>query len=213
MGVEERRQREREERVRSILEAALRVFAREGLTPATVDAIAGEAQLGKGTIYYYFPSKESLLENLVASLSEEYFRGLLAGATGHRTPTAIAQGVVRSLLDHYKRRPELFHVIHMVLGEPEPRPRTALKAFVDAHHNWLKRLEAEVAPVLSQHGICVEAYIDLIGTYAHGLLFEAVAGRDPDVLRDESTAAFQALFDSDEEEPQSHSEQTQGGLP
>jgi len=82
MSTAERRLREREERIRSILEAALRVFAREGLRPATMDAIAAEAELGKGTVYYYFPSKEALLEELVASLAGEYFRGLLEGAKG-----------------------------------------------------------------------------------------------------------------------------------
>ncbi len=193
-GVEERRRREREARVRSILEAALRVFAREGLRPATMDAIAAEAQLGKGTVYYYFSSKEALLEELVASVADEYFRGLLEGAKGQSTPATIAQGIAKELLEHYKRRPELFHVIHMVLGEPEPRPQKALQAFVSAHLRWLEELEANVSATLHEHGIPVQPFITLVGTYAHGLLFEAVAGRDPDRLLEESIDAFQAFL-------------------
>ena len=187
--------REREERIRSILEAALRVFAREGLRPATMDAIAAEAQLGKGTVYYYFPSKEALLEELVASLSGEYFRGLLEGARDKTTPLEIAQGILERLITHYKRKPELFHVIHMVLGEPEPRPQKALRAFVEAHLRWLQDLEMTVADVLTAYGLPVDPFIYLIGTYSHGILFEAVAGRPPDRLLEEAKSAFAAFLD------------------
>ncbi|NIT76010.1 MAG: helix-turn-helix transcriptional regulator, partial [Thermoplasmata archaeon] len=54
MGVTERRLREREARVELILSSALRVFTARGLREATMEEIAEEAELGKGTIYYYF---------------------------------------------------------------------------------------------------------------------------------------------------------------
>ena len=195
MSTAERRLREREERIRSILEAALRVFAREGLRPATMDAIAAEAELGKGTVYYYFPSKEALLEELVASLSGEYFRGLLEGAKGKASPVEIAQGILERLIEHYRRKPELFRVIHMVLGEPEPRPRRALQAFVEAHLRWLQDLELTVSDVLAAYGLSIEPFVYLIGTYSHGILFEAVAGRPPDRLLKEAKSAFAAFLD------------------
>lgn len=201
MSTAERRLREREGRIRSILEAALRVFAREGLRPATVDAIAAEAELGKGTVYYYFPSKEALLEELITRLSGEYFRGLLEGAYGKSTPLEIAQGIVEQLIEHYKRKPELFHVIHMVLGEPEPRPQKALRAFVEAHLRWLQDLERAVADVLADYGLPTGPFIYLIGTYSHGILFEAVAGRPPDRLLEEAKSAFAAFLDVEPEAP------------
>ncbi len=43
-----------------ILDAALRVFARDGLREASVRAIAKEAGYAVGAIYAYFPSKEHL---------------------------------------------------------------------------------------------------------------------------------------------------------
>ncbi len=194
MGVAERRLKEKEERAKDILKAALRVFAREGLRTATMEAIAAEAQLGKGTIYYYYPSKESLLESLVASMSGEYFRGLLEGAADQTTPAEIATGISQALLAQYKRRPELFHMIHMVLGEPSPRPHRALAQFVTAHLHWLDELEATISGVLQRHSLPVKPFIALMGTYSHGLLFEVVAGRPPDLLLTEATTTFQALM-------------------
>ncbi len=49
------------ERRKQILEAAHRLFIRYGFRKATMDEIAEEAGVGKGTIYYYFRSKKDLL--------------------------------------------------------------------------------------------------------------------------------------------------------
>ena len=45
-----------------LLSAALRVFGAKGFEPATMDAIAEEAQVAKGTIYLYYPSKQAIYD-------------------------------------------------------------------------------------------------------------------------------------------------------
>ncbi|MBN2195358.1 MAG: TetR/AcrR family transcriptional regulator [Polyangiaceae bacterium] len=60
MGVAARRQREKEERRAAILGAAEKVFAGKGVQLATMDDIAHEAELSKGTLYLYFDSKDEL---------------------------------------------------------------------------------------------------------------------------------------------------------
>jgi len=45
----------------AILEAADRLFVRYGFKKTTIDDVAAEAGVGKGTIYYYFRSKQELL--------------------------------------------------------------------------------------------------------------------------------------------------------
>lgn len=61
MGVPERKSRERNKRREDILDAAEKVFAEKGILTSTIDDIAREAELGKGTLYNYFPSKEAIL--------------------------------------------------------------------------------------------------------------------------------------------------------
>jgi len=48
-----------------ILSAARRLFSRYGLRKTTVDEIAKEARVGKGTIYNYFKSKEEVFRAVV----------------------------------------------------------------------------------------------------------------------------------------------------
>ncbi|MEM1032294.1 MAG: helix-turn-helix domain-containing protein [Myxococcota bacterium] len=59
-AVVERRERERAARRDHILDAAERVFWREGFEAAKMGAIAEAAQLAKGTLYLYFRDKDHL---------------------------------------------------------------------------------------------------------------------------------------------------------
>ena len=60
MGVAERREREREQRRKDIIDAAERVFFGKGPLEATMDDVAAEAELSKGTLYLYFAGKDEL---------------------------------------------------------------------------------------------------------------------------------------------------------
>ncbi len=60
MGTAERREREKEQRRESILDAAEKVFFSKGVKEATMDEVAEAAELSKGTLYLYFRSKEDI---------------------------------------------------------------------------------------------------------------------------------------------------------
>jgi len=77
-----------------LLDAAARVFAREGLTGATTRAIAEEAGVSVGNAYYYFASKEHLVQGFYDQIAREH-RGQLPAALagkhdlGDRLRTAL----------------------------------------------------------------------------------------------------------------------------
>ena len=61
MGIQERKEREKEQRRQDIISAGEIIFFSKGFDKATVDEVAKEAELSKGTVYLYFKSKEDLL--------------------------------------------------------------------------------------------------------------------------------------------------------
>jgi AcrR family transcriptional regulator len=61
---------DREGRRAAILDAALRVFGQYGYRRTSMDDIAQEAGIGKGTIYLSFASKDEVFQALSQSLSE-----------------------------------------------------------------------------------------------------------------------------------------------
>ncbi|MGD8251074.1 MAG: TetR/AcrR family transcriptional regulator [Desulfobacterales bacterium] len=64
MGIQERKQREREIRRQQIMVAAKRIFTQKGYEKSTMEDIATEAELSPGTLYLYFRSKDELYASL-----------------------------------------------------------------------------------------------------------------------------------------------------
>lgn len=60
-----------EERRGQILEAAAAVFARRGFHESRMDDIAAEAGVSKGTLYWYFESKDDLIQTLLDRMIEQ----------------------------------------------------------------------------------------------------------------------------------------------
>ena len=60
MGIAERKEREKQQRREEIIQAAEQVFFSKGFDQSTMDDVAEQAELSKGTLYLYFISKEDL---------------------------------------------------------------------------------------------------------------------------------------------------------
>lgn len=60
MGINERKEREKEQRRNDIVDAAEKLFFENGINNVSMEDVAKEAELSKGTLYLYFKSKEEL---------------------------------------------------------------------------------------------------------------------------------------------------------
>ena len=79
-----------EDRPREILAAALRVFAEHGYNATRLEDIAAAAGVTKGTIYYYFKSKDALLLRLTTAGDQSEF-DRLATLIDNNTGSASTQ--------------------------------------------------------------------------------------------------------------------------
>jgi AcrR family transcriptional regulator len=82
MGIVERREREREEVRRKILDAARELFVSEGYEKVTMRAIAEAIEYSPTTIYNHFEDKD----DLVQALCQEDFARLLSALTATGLP-------------------------------------------------------------------------------------------------------------------------------
>lgn len=94
-----------------ILDAAVRVFARQGYAGTRVDDVAREAGIAKGSVYLYFDSRDALL----VAASEAYAarsRAVLQQARGGTGP-ALEQlaALVRSVVAMMAEEPEVTRIL------------------------------------------------------------------------------------------------------
>jgi TetR/AcrR family transcriptional regulator, fatty acid metabolism regulator protein len=95
---------------RQILDAAVRVFARQGFHSTRVSDIADEAGVAYGLVYHYFRSKEQVLNELFS----ERWSLLLAtieATDGETPPRERLATVAGFIVDSYRHDPELMKVI------------------------------------------------------------------------------------------------------
>ena len=61
---------------KQILEAALRLFARQGFHATSIQEIVDDVGMAKGSIYFYFKSKDDLLASIVEYYGEQMHAGM-----------------------------------------------------------------------------------------------------------------------------------------
>lgn len=93
----ERRQVSAQNRRKSILEAAARIFAQRGYERATTREIAAEAGVSEGTIYTYFASKQELLTELADEFQTRLAEVVPLTASG-KDLRAVIEGAVEAVL-------------------------------------------------------------------------------------------------------------------
>jgi TetR/AcrR family transcriptional regulator, fatty acid metabolism regulator protein len=96
---------------RIILDAAIRVFAREGFHRCRVSDIANEANVAYGLVYHYFRSKDEVLDTL---FTERWTLLLEAIAEADRRDLPIREklsAVASFIIDSYQHDPDLMKVI------------------------------------------------------------------------------------------------------
>ncbi len=103
---------------RRILEAALSVFAAEGYSGTSMDAIAAKASVSKPTLYQYFGTKEQLFTEIM--LAE---RNTMLLAFDHPGTDMVAE--LHSFAWHYAdtvMRPEFLSLARLIIGEAQRFP-------------------------------------------------------------------------------------------
>ena len=81
-----RRERHRAETRKRLFEAALKLFAERGYLETTVEDITEAADVGKGTFFNYFPTKEHVLATLGAERLAAVERALAKAQSGPVLP-------------------------------------------------------------------------------------------------------------------------------
>ncbi|HRC88098.1 MAG TPA: helix-turn-helix domain-containing protein [Thermoanaerobaculia bacterium] len=127
-------------RIQSILEATMRVIAREGLPGTSMNAIAQEAGIAKGTIYLYFRDREELIERVAQATFQELLDEL---DEVFAAPAAFHERFVRlveKLFGFFDGRREFFRLLFSIRYPDGPRSAECRRAESPHYRRYLEQL-------------------------------------------------------------------------
>jgi TetR/AcrR family fatty acid metabolism transcriptional regulator len=94
---------EKNNKYHQILEAAVKVFARQGFHQSTVAQIAKQAGVADGTIYLYFKNKDDILVQFFSFRTKQVFESFREAVDGAETSTDKLRHLVRRHLTEFQR--------------------------------------------------------------------------------------------------------------
>jgi AcrR family transcriptional regulator len=99
------------DRRRQILDAAVRVFARQGFHACRVSDIADEAGVAYGLLYHYFRSKEEVLDTVFLERWDVLLQVIRDVDATEEPPRDKLRAIASFVVDSYRHDPDLMKVI------------------------------------------------------------------------------------------------------
>jgi len=134
----------------ALLESARRIFGRAGFENATMEAIAKDADVAKGTVYLYYPSKRAIydaaIEGCMAEL-EELTRARVEAAGSLREAIAT---LVATRLEFFQRQQDFFRMYIAEIGRSLTQPRAARSRYVTRLDRQTQILQRAIARAVTR---------------------------------------------------------------
>ena len=131
------------EKRRVILDAAVRVFARQGFHTCRVSDIADEAGVAYGLVYHYFSSKEQILDTLFLERWDVMLEAIAEADASERSPRDKLYAIAGFIIDSYRHDPELMKVIIVEVTR-------AANTFGRTHVTKIRDAYAQIAAIVAR---------------------------------------------------------------
>lgn len=114
MGVLERKERERELRRNQIIASGEKLFVSQGLKNTTMEQIAQECEISRGTLYLYFKNKEDIFFTILLNASDVLYNSMKAKIIPESTPDINLRNIGEGYLEFYRKYPSYYKLINLM---------------------------------------------------------------------------------------------------
>ena len=118
MGLLERRGKEKDSRKKLILKSARTLFFKKGFNNVTVDEIAKSSELGKGSIYLYFNSKEEIYAQILLNDIEDFNQQVFVLLNKKKIAADLLVEFSYIYVDFFFNDGELFRILMTYMLQP-----------------------------------------------------------------------------------------------
>ncbi|HXV04637.1 MAG TPA: TetR/AcrR family transcriptional regulator [Solirubrobacterales bacterium] len=152
---------------RQILDAAVRVFARQGFHSTRVSDIADEAGVAYGLVYHYFNSKEEVLNELFSERWSLLLAAIEEADSSGAVPREKLKAVAGFIVDSYRHDPELMKVIIVEVTR-------AANSFGQTHLPEIRRAYESIAKIVADGQAAGAFRADVDPTFASMSFYGAI---------------------------------------
>lgn len=139
-----------EGKLESIINAAQKRFAHYGLYKTTMTEIATDVGMGKASLYYYFPDKETLFESVIKKEQQVFFDEMNKFIHSEMEATMQLKKYVKLRSQHFRHLLNLSNLRSEFFQNGKP---VFAKAFDTFNKN-----EVEMVAKIIQHGIVTKEF-------------------------------------------------------
>ena len=166
-----------------LLDVARKLFIKKGIYLTKVEDITESADLGKGTFYKYFDSKETIVRVLLEEGLDELLLRTKAAVHAASSDSKILSAVIGVRVDFFLTHPDYLLLFHQVRGllQLEGDVAKELRGVYDTHLRQLARLSQPVKGTKGTAGARDAA--NAIAAYTSGLLTYHVLFEAPEVIK------------------------------
>jgi len=161
----------RTRRQEEILDAAAKLFAGRGYSEANVQELADILQVGKGTVYRYFPTKQELFLAAVDRLMQRLTEAIDASTEGIEDPLGQMVELFRTYLAFFAEHPECTELLIQERAQFKDRKKPTYFAYREAN---MQRRQEHVRSLIAAgrlRDIPIDRIGDVIGDLLYGTMF------------------------------------------
>lgn len=154
-----------------ILEAAVSVFAKQGVFQATVSQIAREAGVADGTIYLYFKNKDDILVHFFSFKARQVFDVFRQEVEKADNALDKLRYLVRSHLEEFQRDKNLAMVYQSVMRQNLPLVKNEIREISKIYFDMVLEI---IEQGQTEGSIRKDLYMSLVKRFILGAVEEVI---------------------------------------
>jgi AcrR family transcriptional regulator len=166
--------RGRENNRSKIIETAIRLIGEKGVEGASLADISKEVGISKGTLYYYYTSKNDLIFEITEIHMEKITQGLFSLIEKNQKGTSLKDLLTllieRLLQSETRTRLHLYLIQEVISGNQELKQR-----FIKTYNQWFKLIE-DASNLLNLKIKDISVYSRILVSVIDGLIIQASIG-------------------------------------
>jgi AcrR family transcriptional regulator len=167
-----------------LVQAAIKVMARDGVAHTTTRAIVAEADMQIGVLHYCFRSKEELVLEVMRTISSRAFEAVGQVLTETSDPAELIQRCISTYWEHIESDPNehqlTYELTQYALRQPGQR-----EAATAQYDHYISSMAAFLNAATEVGGFAFSTDVDVLARYVlanvEGITFQWLVNRDTDM--------------------------------